>query len=90
MKVKDANRIGITVPHLQYFEEALQDLADPKPSSGCRYKCLQLSVMSICDSGGNGTSSDIEIDCETAAKILPRIKEMIVEEMKAIGAEIEE
>jgi len=92
MSPKDCERVAITTKH--FFEnfdgliEELTRLAEEGPDYGCNRCSLQLAAFSFCDSGASGGGDDLELDCLTAAKILPEIKKLVIEEMESIGADM--
>lgn len=90
MNLKTAKRIGVTLEHLNNFGSLIESCSETKVSHGCRYKALTLSCMDVCDGGGNGYGDDVHIDAETAVKILPKIRQLVIEEMRALGAEVDD
>lgn len=89
MDLKTAKRIGITLECLNNFDSLIEACSETDVTRGCRYKALVLSCMDVCDGGGNGYGDDVHIDAETALRILPKIRALVIAELQALGAEVE-
>jgi hypothetical protein len=89
VKRADALRVGILAEALGDLGEVLvEPLKRVEPRQNYDRRSMLISIEDICDSGSSSEGS-IEIDLVTAAKVIPLLRQLMAEELAALGVEIE-
>lgn len=90
MKPENAERAAILVrARLEIVADLEKGLERDAPENGYTRRVVSIETLDAADSGGHA-DYNVEIDILTGRKLVPLLKQLIDDELRAIGVEIKE
>jgi hypothetical protein len=89
MKASDANRAAILAEALDDISALNRSLKRITPANGYSRRVMEIGVTDQCDVGGEG-GGEVCIDVTTGRKLVPLLRDLIEQELRAMGVEVED
>jgi hypothetical protein len=89
MKASDAKRAAILVEAHKRIARVTADM-ERKPSKGYEIRALELMAVSFNDREDIDCDADLYVDATIGLALLPLLKGLIEQELRAMGVELED
>lgn len=88
MTADEAKRAGMLLTALADFKALIVESEKKRRPKYCEGRAVEVSIAEMSEGQGQGSQAYIYLDLETGKKLLPTVKTLIEDELKALGVKV--